>query len=354
MLSSTDGMRVTTQDLHRFCVDAMKNVGVSTEHADTTADALVMTDTWGVFTHGTKLLHGYEQRLRLGGLRTDVEPRIERESAASAVVDGGSVLGQVTSTFAMNKAVELAKTSGIGLVGVRNSCHFGAAGYYSQLAASQGMIGMAMANDVPIVAAPGSRGAVLGTNPMSYAVPAGKYDPILLDIATSAVAAGKVFAAVQSGRPIPDNWIIGPDGKPSTEGHLLPEKASMQPMAGHKGYGIALLIESLAGLLTGASYTWDVGSWLFGDLSKPTDHGGAFLAVNVESFMPRDMFYSRVDALIDQIHASPTADGVERIYVPGEMEWTRRKKSLVEGIMLPVDVMLKLRELAETVGIEPL
>jgi LDH2 family malate/lactate/ureidoglycolate dehydrogenase len=344
--------RISADDLQAFCVAVMENVGVSTSHATTTAEALVMTDTWGVFTHGTKLLHGYQKRLRVGGLLTEGEPTIVKQNPASALVDGGSLLGQVTSKFAMQLAIDLAKKIGIGFVGVRNSCHFGAAGYYTWLAASQGMIGVSMANDVPIVAGPGSRKAVLGTNPMSYAVPAGKHDPIMLDMATSTVAAGKIFAAVQSGRPIPDNWIIGPDGLPSTDGSLIPDQGALQPMAGHKGYGIALLIESLAALLTGSAVTWDVGSWLFGDLSQATDHGHAFLAIDVNSLIPLEEFHSRVDALIDQIHQAPKAEGSEHIYMPGEMEWERRRHALAEGIPLPEDVVAKLRELAEEVELE--
>ena len=123
-------------------------------------------------------------------------------------------------------------------------------------------------------------------------------------------------------------------------------------MAGHKGYGIALFIESLASLLTGAAVTWDVGSWLFGDLSQPTMHGHAFLAIHVDALMPLEQFQSRVDALIDQIHQAPKAEGSQRIYVPGEMEWERRRIALAEGISMPGDVVAKLRELADTVELK--
>ena len=345
-------MTISADKLHAFCVTALEKVGVSSSQARTTADVLVTTDTWGIFTHGSKLLHGYEKRLRAGGLRTDAEPMVVHSAAATALVDGQSVLGQVTSTFAMQQAISMAKETGVGFVAVRNSCHFGAAGYYASLAAAEGMIGMSMANDVPIVAAPGSRTAVLGSNPIAYAVPARSGHAIMLDVATSIVAAGKIFAAVQKGKSIPSGWLIDANGLPTTDGTKFPQEAALQPMSGHKGYGIALLVESLAGLLTGAAVTHTVGSWLFDDPSGATDHGGAFLAIDVESLMPLEQFYDRVEKLVTEIHETPKAKGSDRIYMPGEMEWEKRAHALAHGITLPEDVVAKLREVAETVGVE--
>ena len=195
---------VPVDPLREFCVEALSRCGVSPSSAGITADVLVTADTWGVFTHGTKLLAGYVPRLRAGGLVADASPEIVGEGASWAVVDGGSGLGHVTTTFAMGKAIEKARTTGSSMVGVRNSNHFGPAGYYAVLAARQGMIGVAMANDVPSVAAPGSRTAVLGSNPIAYAIPTGTDDPVLLDMATSTVAGGKVFAAHQRGE------VLGP------------------------------------------------------------------------------------------------------------------------------------------------
>jgi ureidoglycolate dehydrogenase (NAD+) len=226
------------------------------------------------------------RRIRGGGLRVDLSPQIAAEGPTWAIVDGQSTLGQVTSAFAVERAIEKARAAGCAYVGVRNSCHFGAAGYYAWLAARENMIGLAMANDIPSVAAPGSRGAVIGSNPIAYAIPAGKGDPLLLDISIATVAGGKVFAACKRREPIPDGWLIGPDGRPTRDGSLYPSQASLAPMSGHKGYGIGLLIEALSGVLTGAGVMHQVGSWLFDDPSEPTHHGAAFLVVNVESIMP--------------------------------------------------------------------
>ena len=187
-----------------------------------TIDVLVTTDTFGVFTHGVKCLRGYVTRLRAGGLKADAVPRVDREGPAWAIVDGQSALGMVTSVFAMNTAIEKAKTAGIAYVGVRNSCHFGAAGYYANLAAKADMIGMAMANDYPSMAILGAKKAVLGTNPFAYAVPAGKNDPIFLDIASSTVAGGKVRIAQTKNQKVPDTWMVDTDGMPTTDPFLYP------------------------------------------------------------------------------------------------------------------------------------
>ena len=341
---------VTVEQLESFCVDALKACEVGEDNARATAALLVLTDSWGVFTHGSKLLIGYAKRLTGKGLKGNATPSIVREGPSWALVDGGSTLGQVTSTYAMQLAIDKAREAGTAYVGVRNSCHFGAAGVYANQAAQQGMIGMAMANDVPSVAAPGSRKAVTGSNPMAYGVPTGG-NPILLDMAISTVAGGKVFAACERGDPLPENWVIGPDGRPTTDGSKYPESSSLAPMAGHKGYGIALLIETLSAVLTGAAMTQNVGSWLFDDPSIETDHGGAFLAINVSTLMPLEEFQGRIDGLVQEIHAAPKADGSDRIYVPGEKEWEKREKALKAGILLPSDVIQSLRRLSEHTGV---
>jgi LDH2 family malate/lactate/ureidoglycolate dehydrogenase len=252
----------------------------------------------------------------------------------------------------MQDAIERAKKSGIAYVGVKNSCHFGAAGYYAWLAAKAGLIGIAMANDIPSVAAAGSRRAVTGSNPIAYAVPNGNGDPILLDMAISTVAGGKVYAAYQRDEPIPDNWLLDSEGRPTTDSSLYPANGSLTPMANYKGYGIALLIESLSGLLTGASITWQVGSWIGSDPTKPTDHGAAFLAIDIATMMPPDQFAKRVEHLVDEIHRAPTVDGVDRLLVPGEREWNFRRKALAEGIELPPDVVGKLVGLATDLNLK--
>jgi ureidoglycolate dehydrogenase (NAD+) len=342
---------IKIESLQLFCRDALTKVGVSNEDALTTADVLVTAESWGVHTHGTKLLPGYVRRLKGGGCKPEGKPRIVRSGPAWAIVDGDASLGQVTSVFAMQTAIDKARTCGVAYVGVRNSTHFGAAGYYTAMAAGENLIGVAMANDIPSVAAAGSRTAVTGTNPISYAVPGGKHDPIMLDMAISTVAGGKVTAAVARGEPIDASWLVGPDGRPTTDASLYPHKASLAPVGAHKGYGLALLAESLAGLVTGAKLTHQIRSWIYDPVDEPTEHGHAFLAIDFGKMIPMEDFEERVDHLINEIHDAPPAEGVEQVYLPGELEATRRRKALEEGVPLPSDVTDALQGLAEDLGL---
>jgi len=345
-------MKVSAQNLHAFCVEALTQVGVGEPDARTAADVLVTTDTWGTFTHGTKALRAYIRRLRDGGLKKKGVPKVASEGPAWAMLDGDSSLGMVSSVFAMNTATAKAATAGIAFVGLRNNCHYGAAGYYAAMAIEKNMIGFSMANDIPTVNAPGARGSVMGSNPFGFAAPAGNEKPILLDMATSTVAGGKVFAAAALGKTIPGNWLLDANAKPTTDPTLFSHAASLTPLGGYKGYGIAFMIEVLSAILTGAAIRWQVLSWTFSDASKPTGHGAAFIAINIASFMPVEEFKQRMDRTIREIRASEKADGAERIYLPGEMEWERREKALIEGMDLPEDVVASLRSLAEDLNLD--
>jgi ureidoglycolate dehydrogenase (NAD+) len=315
---------VSVEALRAFCLDALRKVGVGEEDAATTADVLVTTDTWGVFTHGVKSLRGYIRRIQGGGIRADARPRVTAEGPGWAIVDGDSGLGMVTSAFAMRAAIRKARAVGIGYAALFNSCHFGAAGYYAAMAAREDMVGLAMANDKPSVTAPGALGRVTGSNPLAYAVPTGSGMPILLDMATSTVAGGKVAAAHARGKAIPEGWVVDVDGRPTNDPGAFLAGGALTPMAGHKGYGLALLIETLSAVLTGAAVTRQVGSWAVGDPSLPTGHGAAFIAVDVDAMMPVGAFKRRVDALVQEIRSAPRAAGSDRVYLPGESEWGRR------------------------------
>lgn len=321
--------------------------GVNQTNAAETARALAMTDAMGVFTHGTKLLAGYVKKLKGGGYAATAEPIIERQGPGWAIVDGQSALGQVGSLFALSTAIEKARRVGIAYVGLRNTGHIGAAGYYAALAARQGFIAMVTGNDIPSVAAPGSRVAVLGSNPLAYGIPVENSDPILLDIATAAVAGGKVYAAMQRGEAIPATWLIGPDGLPTTDGSLYPNRAALAPMAGHKGYGFGLWCEILSAVLPGGNMTWQVGSWIFDEASRPSWHNASFTVIDVAAMTIPGDFQRRIGTLIDELHATPTAAGVERVLLPGEREWNNLRQALISGIELPSDVHEKLRQAAE-------
>lgn len=348
---SQDRMFFTSLGLRRFITDAFAAAGIPRDSAETASDVLATADEFGVSTHGVKLLAGYLRRLKAGGTRPHGRPHVTKEGPAWALVDGDASLGALIGVFSMRTAITKAKSSGIAYVGARNGGHFAAIGYYGLMAARDKLIGISAANDIPSVVAPGARKAVFGTNPFSYAIPGSRHQPILLDMATSTVPGGKVYQARMLGRSIPDNWIVTLDGHPTTDAQLYPENASLVPAAGHKGFGLALLIESLAALLSGAAATWGVGSWMLGDPARPTDHGAAFIAIDPAVFGERNAFLDRVDALIDEIHSTPPVEGGGPIVVPGERELAHQERARREGLLLSSDVAENVVVAAEMAGL---
>ncbi len=335
--------------LTEFCTEAMRRAGMNAEEAAITADVLVTTDSWGVFTHGTKQLRGLLKNYRDGRMRIGASAELVSEGPGWAVFDGRRAMPMVSSVRAVNTVLEKAKRTGIAVAAVRNSGHFGAAGYYANLAAQAGMIGLCMTNVDPGVAVPGSRAAVLGTNPLAYAVPAGEEHPILFDIATSVVAASKVFALRDMKQNLPDGWLVDKNGLPTNDPSRYPAEGALQPMAGHKGYGIALLVEILTGVIAGGAVGNEITSWLM-PVTAGVNQSHSYIAIDVEAFMPRVEFGKRMDGLIRQIKSAPLAEGAKRIYLPGEMEWERREKALREGIELPDHVTASLEGLARDYG----
>ena len=217
-------IRVTAQDLTAFCIEAMRRSGLNEEDAQLTAEVLVTTDTLGTFTHGTRQLRGLLRNLRTGRLSAAAREEIAAEGPAWAIVDAHYAMPPAVSYRSMLLAMRKAQACGIGYVGVRHSSHYGAAGFYANLAARHDMFGMSMCNVDPCMTVPGSKGRVLGTNPIAYAAPAGEEKPVYLDIATSAVAATKIYAAKSLGKPIPGNWLVDEDGLPTSDYSQFPGK----------------------------------------------------------------------------------------------------------------------------------
>lgn len=346
-------MNPTITELTDFTTRVLTAVGLSDTDASSAAEVLVTSDAMGVFTHGTKSLSGYVKKLQAGGYRADADPVVEREGPAWAVVDGQSALGMIGCQFCIDLAMQKAGEVGVAYVGLRNTGHIGAAGYYTQKAARRGFIAMVTGSDVPTVAAPGSLGAVLGSNPIAYGVPVPGGDPINLDIATAAVAGGKILAAHQRGEPISPEWMVGPDGRPTTDGSLFPHRAALAPMAGHKGYGFGLWCEFLSGILPGGRVTWEIGNWMFGPLDQPTGQNAGFIVLDVGAIADADVYAERIHHLVDEIHNVSTAEGIERVVLPGEFEWARVRAAEVNGIPLPQDVREKLSDVVELAGERP-
>ena len=343
--------KINVQQLLQFSVQCLRRAGLDEEDAVTVADVLVTTDTWGTFSHGTGALPNYVRSLQAGGMDARAKSEIKAEAESWAVLDAHGGMGIPACCRAMNLAIQKAQTRTISWVGVCDSNHFGAAGYYATLAARAKMIGISMSSADPNMTIPGSIGHTIGNNPIAYAIPSGDGNPIFLDIALSAVAWGKIMSMKKQGQSIPSNWITDADGMPTTNLDNWPATGSMMPMASHKGYGIAVLVEALAGLLTGAGVLDEMTSWI-GSPKKSACLGQAFLVINVADILPLEVFTQRARQLVQKIHESPKARGTQQIFLPGEMEWQNRADSLENGIALPNVIVTSLTAIGRELGVE--
>jgi ureidoglycolate dehydrogenase (NAD+) len=348
-LAELIGKRVAPSDLQRFCAEAMVRCGLSPADAGMSAEVLTTTDTWGTHSHGTRQIRPLMRAVKSGGIRPDARPTLQREGPGWALVDACMAMPMVVAIQAMETAIVKAASAGIGYVGVARSSHFGAAGYYATLALRRDMIGLSMTNCDPCMAATGGRLPVIGTNPIAFAIPAGEERPVFLDIATSVGAVTKVMIAKAMGRPMPEGWLRDLDGRPTTDASGYPDRSVLQPIGGYKGYGLAVLVEVLCGILTGASILSGVKGWI-NEKGIAADQGHAFIAIDVNAMMPIETFKARMDSMIREIKGAPRIAGVERIYLPGEMEWERRDLALRDGMQLPDYVLTNLLGHAEDVG----
>ena len=330
--------KVKINELKEFSVKALEKVGVSKQNAETVAEVLVATDVFGVVTHGTKNLCQYIEKMQAGGLDAQAEPSIVCEGLSYATIDGNKAVGMVSACKAMELAIKKAKETGVAYVGVRNSCHFGASGYYANMAAKEGLLGISVSNADPIMAIPNSARPAIGTNPFSFAVPLGDGKSLFLDCALSNVAALKVIMAKEKGLDIPDTWLVDEEGIPTKDARKFPTNASLQPMAAHKGYGLAVLVEILAAVMTGAGILSQVSSWNL-DLSSTNNAGHAFIAVDVSKMMPYDTFIERMKQMTTELKNSKLAKNAVKIYLPGEMEWDNKAKNEASGYLEITDAM---------------
>ena len=338
--------------LSAWVEQAFVRAGLSATDAGHAAEPLVLSDSMGVYTHGTKLLPGYLRKLVARGYKPDARPRIVRQGPGFAVLDGDASLGQIGCRHAVDVALEKARNVGVAYVGLRNTGHIGAAGVQAVRAAREGFFALVVGNDRPSVAAAGSRGAVLGSNPLAWGAPVPGGNPIFLDIATAAVAGGKVYAAVARGEPIPSTWLIDERGLPTADGSLYPQHASLAPMAGHKGYGIGVLAEWLSGILAGGAVTTQVGSWLFDPPGDPTFHNAGFIVFDVSAIADPDAYGESLARFAAEVRGAAAADGSDRVRLPGDLEWEQYRHSLAAGIALPADVRAKLAEAGEIVDLD--
>lgn len=310
--------------VRKFVVDLFGQYGLSRRDATMLADNLIDADIRGVTTHGLTRIPSYIGKIEAGLCDPKAQPNVIRSMPATAVIDAKNCMGQVSGTIAMELAIDMAEKYGIGFVGVRNGCHYGTAGYYAMMAERKCMIGVSTTNSGVFVAPYGGIEARLGTNPVAVALPAKKHLPILLDMATSRVARGKILVSMKKGEAIPADWALDINGNVTTNsvdafnGILLP--------LSYKGYGMAVVIDMLTGVLMGSGYGNQV------DLPAAFPLVGSnFLAIKTEAFCEIDEFTSKVDALIDEIKNVKRDAETECVYMPGEIEFNIERENMEKG-----------------------
>ncbi|TMJ06699.1 MAG: Ldh family oxidoreductase [Bacillati bacterium ANGP1] len=342
-------MNLRSDSLRSFAAALLQTHGVSPRASAVVADALVLADMRGVASHGIMRLPIYLERLRRGAVAPDSTLTVLREMPAIAVVDAGNGLGIPAAAEAMRRAMAKAQEVGAAWVAVRNSNHFGMAAYFALMATHEGMIGLAMTNSVAAMAPFGAVERYMGTNPIAVAVPAGREPPLVMDMASSAAAWGKIALAAKRGTPIPEGWAMDDRGRPVTQA-VVAQRAIMLPFGGPKGSALALVIEALAGVLSGAMATREVGR-LYADFDRGQGLGHFLGAIAVGAFMDPAEFAARMERLMRDLRALRPAPGVERVFAPGEMEWEAMNASERDGVPVEPEVWKELSTLAQEYGV---
>jgi LDH2 family malate/lactate/ureidoglycolate dehydrogenase len=343
--------RVDPERLTEFTAAVLAAVGVPDADARLVADSLVTADLWGHQSHGVLRLSWYVNRIRAGVMKPVTTPETEADTGPLLVMDGHDGVGQVLAAHAAREAARRAHTHGVGVVAVRNSNHFGTAAYFTRIAARDGCLAILTTNASPAMAPWGGRRKTVGTNPWSIAAPAGRHDVMVMDIANTAVARGKVYLAKQRGEPIPPGWAIDAEGVPTTD-PAAAIAGVILPMAGHKGYAISLLMDVLSGVLTGSAFGAAVNGPY--QVDRRSGCGHLFIALDVAAFGDPDGFTERMEQLIDEVKAVPLAPGFDEVLYPGELEARAARQQLDQGLSLPRQTLDDLRELAASTGVPAL
>lgn len=354
----------TEEKLRKFTSSVFTKMGCSDEHAKLATDVLIKSDLRGIDSHGVARLSGYVRLWEKKRINAKPNIKIVHETPTTATIDGDAGLGLVVAPFAMKVAIEKAEKYGSGWVSVKNSNHFGIAGYHSLMAVEKDMIGISMTNASPLVAPTYANERLLGTNPMCYAFPAGKYPPVVVDMATAAAANGKLEIAQRANKNVPEGWIQDKTGKISIDPNELKNGGSLLPLGSdkdhgsHKGYGLSATVDILSAVLSGANY----GPWVppfvafLEPSANPVGEGlGHFLgAMSVNGFRPAQEFKDHLDNWIERFKSAKTIDTDKKVIIPGEPEHEFEQERKKNGIPI-IDVVVKdLNELASKLGIESL
>lgn len=344
--------------LERFCKDAFQKFGFSEEESSIITDVLLMSDQYGIESHGMQRLTRYHKGIEKGMIKVDAVPEVVFETPVSAVIDGHDGMGQLIGHQAMQTAIEKAKKSGMAIVTVRNSNHYGIAGYYAKMACDQGLIGMSFTNSEAIMVPTNAKMAMLGSNPIAIAVPASPY-PFFFDSSTTVVTRGKLEMYRKAEKPLPDGWALDENGNPSNDadrvlknivnkagGGIMPLGKNEEVTGSHKGYGYGMICEIFTsilsqGLTSNHTHTEGKGG---------TCHG--FIAIDPAVFGEPEMIKKHFSTFLQELREAPKADGRERIYTHGEKEILAMERVKAEGVAVDVKTILEMKQVSDYLGMD--
>lgn len=355
MASFSSTTCVPLKNVKSFIINCIKNAGASETHGKDIAEVLVAADYRGHFSHGLNRLAMYVNDLQTGITVSDGVPTIEKQSEATALVNGNNLLGAVIGKYCMELAIEKAKKSGVGWVAARNSNHYGIAGYYGLMAAEQGLIGMSMTNTSPLVLGTRAKDCTLGTNPIAFVSPTTSSDNFALDMATTTVALGKIEVQHRKGQKMPKGWGADANGEETDDpekvingGGLLP-LGGAEESGGYKGYGLAMMVEVLCGILSGSQYGANIRKW--GTTERVADLGQCFIAVDPSKFFPG--FEGRLEDLLQIQRNLEPSDPSKPVLVAGDPERIHMKKcDDMGGIPYPSQVVDFMNKMGEKINVE--
>lgn len=341
---------VTPQKATDFCIEAFVKLGVAEADAQIVASNLVEGELRGLSSHGLSRMIYYVNKLEAGGFKAQPEMKVVEERPSTLLMDADNAMGAVAGSRAMSMCIQKAQKTGIACAAVKNGNHFGISAFYSMMALDKDMIGIAMCNSVAKMAVYGGIDPVLGTNPLSIAVPADLRYPLVFDAATSEVALGKIMVADIEGKPIPEGWAIDREGHPTR----VPKSAltgALLPFGGYKGSGLAVMIDVFSAVLGGALFGIHTGE-LRADPEKGQGVGFFFGAVDIASFRDVATFKKGIDQLIIELKASRKVKGVTEIYMPGELEFLKKQQMLKTGFKVGPGVFKDLMSIKNRFGLK--
>ena len=334
---------IVYRDLKELTIAALTRSGVAPRHADLIAESAVDSDLGGRTSHGVVRIAGYLAKAERGGIDRTAEPTVLFDNGNIFGIDGRNGFGQLAFGLAVDMAIERSRARGIACGTIRNLNNAGALGYFARLATAAGQIALLGGNATPAMPPHGGRAARLGTNPLCIAIPAASGSAPVLDMATTAASKGSIRMAARRGVPIPSDWALTAEGEPTTDATAALE-GLLLPFGGAKGYGLALMVEILSGVLSGAGVGGEVRG--LADTRSPSNAGAFVITIAPDAFLPRAEFDHRLGALLDSIRSSAPAVGIDRVLVPGDRYWHERERRLRDGIELASDVYAELVSLA--------